>query len=131
MRKQSRMMLRYFLCLLLVVSMLAGCSRGNGTKETGEVTETGGNTNEGDKTADSDKTDLKPVTLHFIFYGDKKAETDNVWKKIAEYTKDTLNATFDVQFIAGTDFTQKLLVKAAAGESWDLILIVTGLVIIR
>ncbi len=120
MRKQSRMMLRYFLCLLLVVSMLAGCSRGNGTKETGEVTETGGNTNEGDKTADSDKTDLKPVTLHFIFYGDKKAETDNVWKKIAEYTKDTLNATFDVQFIAGTDFTQKLLVKAAAGESWDL-----------
>lgn len=120
MKKQSRRMLRYFLCLLLVVSMLAGCSKG--TKETGEANETGGTatTSDGGKSTGSGTADLKPVTLHFIFYGDKKASTDEVWDKIAEYTKDTLNATFDVQFIAGTDFNQKLLVKSAAGDQWDL-----------
>ncbi|WFR58565.1 DUF3502 domain-containing protein [Anaerocolumna sp. AGMB13025] len=122
MRKQSRMMLRYFLCLLLVISMLAGCSGGKGTKETGEgagTGETASTTSNGGDTG-TGTTDLKPVTLHFIFYGDKKAASDDVWKQIADYTKDTLNATFDVQFIAGTDFTQKLLVKAAAGDQWDL-----------
>ena len=107
MRKQKSKMLQCLLCMLLIVSMLAGCS-----KETKSTGETGGSS--------SGSSDLKPVTLHFIFYGDKKAATDEVWDKIAEYTKDKLNAKFDVQFIAGTDFTQKLLVKAAAGDAWDM-----------
>mgnify|MGYP003167600008 FL=1 len=34
---------------------------------------------------------LDPVTLHFIFYGDKKSATDEVWDAIADYTRDTLN----------------------------------------
>ncbi len=120
MRKQSRRMLPYFLCLLLVISMLAGCGSGKGAKETGETSGAGETAANGGEAAEPGTTDLKPVTLHFIFYGDKKAATDEVWDKIAEYTKDTLNAEFDVQFIAGTDFTQKLLVKAAAGDAWDL-----------
>ena len=68
----------------------------------------------------SAETDLEHVTLKFIFYGDKKSATDQVWDAIAEKVKDTLNCDFDVQFIAGTDYQQKLLVMAGAGEAWDM-----------
>ncbi|MBQ8953855.1 MAG: extracellular solute-binding protein [Clostridia bacterium] len=70
-------------------------------------------------TASAD-SELDPVTLKFIFYGDKKSATDDVWAAIADYTRDRLNADFDVQFIAGSDYQQKLLVMAGAGEAWDL-----------
>lgn len=63
---------------------------------------------------------LDPVTLKFIFYGDKKSATDDVWAAVADHTRDQLNADFDVQFIAGGDYQQKLLVMAGAGEAWDL-----------
>jgi putative aldouronate transport system substrate-binding protein len=63
---------------------------------------------------------LPEVTLHFIFYDGKKAATDEVWNYISEKYKDKLNAKFDVQFIAGSDYIDKILVKAAAGDKWDL-----------
>ena len=115
MKKSIKTVVSLLLCLVFTASILAGC--GNNTDK-----DNGGNEANGSSAADgnNDSGDLKPVTLHFIFYGDKKADTDKVWAKISEYTKDKLNATFDVQFIAGTDFSQKLLVKAGAGDSWDL-----------
>ena len=64
--------------------------------------------------------ELEPVTLHFIFYGDKKSATDEVWDAIADYTRDTLNCDFDVQFIAGSDYKNKLTVMAATGDTWDM-----------
>ena len=63
---------------------------------------------------------LEPVTLRFIFLGDKRAATDEVWDAIADKYRDVLNADFDVQFIPMDDYKQKLLVMAAAGESWDM-----------
>lgn len=64
--------------------------------------------------------ELEPVTLHFIFYGDKKSATDEVWDAIADYTRDTLNCDYEVEFIAGSDYQNKLTVMAATGDSWDL-----------
>lgn len=63
---------------------------------------------------------LEPVTLKFILFGDKKSAVDEVWAAIADYTRDTLNCDFDVQFVSGDDYKQKLLVKAATGDVWDL-----------
>lgn len=65
-------------------------------------------------------SELEPVTLKFIFYGDKKAATDEVWAAIADKYRDVLNCDFDVQFIPGEDYRQKLFVMAAAGEPWDM-----------
>jgi putative aldouronate transport system substrate-binding protein len=121
MKKQVRRMLGLLLCMMLVISMLGGCNKDDTSKTDSTGDKEGTSADSGSKEdAGSESTELEPVTLHFIFYGDKKAATDEVWDKIAEYTKDTLNATYDVQFIAGTDFTQKLLVKAGAGDAWDL-----------
>ena len=65
-------------------------------------------------------SDLPPVTLKFIFFADKKADTDKVWAAIADKYRDVLNADFDVQFIPSDDYKQKLLLKAGAGDRWDM-----------
>lgn len=121
MRKSGKRLLAILAGAAVLGGTLAGCG-GNGTKDAGTTAGTEGTTqqNQGTTASQGDASNLDPVTLHFIFYGDKKSATDQVWDKIAEYTKDKLNADFDVQFIAGSDYTQKLVVKAATGDPWDL-----------
>lgn len=99
--------------VLLSTAMLAGVLAGCGSDNGGKSGDKGTN-------GDTNASGLEHVTLHFLFYGDKKSATDEVWDEIAEYTKDKLNADFDVQFIAGDDYKQKLNVKAATGDSWDM-----------
>ena len=109
------------LAAILCISMLAGCTKkeaadgtgDGGKKQEPKGTEVGSGDTSGDEA-------LKPVTLHFIFFGEKKSATDEVWKAIADYTRDTLNCDYDIQFIAGSDYSDKLLVKAAAGDAWDM-----------
>ncbi len=121
---KMKKMISMLLATMLTLSMLAGCGNGGKTES---------NTNSGNGTAketaketakntevEAPSDNLDPVTLHFIFFGDKKSATDDVWKAIADYTRDTLNCDYDVQFIAGSDYSDKLLVKAAAGDAWDL-----------
>ena len=113
------------LCLAMAISGLIGCgSRSMETPSDTTAQEETPAMEEGDEKAVEevgvDTTELEPVTLHFIFFGDKKSATDEVWESIADYTRDTLNADFDVQFIAGDDYKNKLLVKAATGDVWDM-----------
>jgi putative aldouronate transport system substrate-binding protein len=63
---------------------------------------------------------LEPVTLSFIFFDSKKSATDEVWDTIASEFRDELNVNFDVSFIAGSDYVDKMLVKFSAGDVWDL-----------
>lgn len=114
------------LCVAMAMGMLSGCGNQATTSEPASIPaeEASSDTeavvpaeDEGEAEA---SVDLEPVTLHFIFYGDKKSAVDEVWSAIADYTRDKLNADFDVQFIAGDDYKQKLTVKAATGDSWDL-----------
>jgi len=64
--------------------------------------------------------ELPHVTLRFIFFGDKRPETDRVWAAIAEKYKDQLNCDFEVTHIPGDDYKQMLLMKAGAGDEWDM-----------
>jgi putative aldouronate transport system substrate-binding protein len=63
---------------------------------------------------------LDPVTLSFIFFDSKKSATDEVWNAIAGEFRNELNVNFDVSFIAGSDYVDKMLVKFSAGDAWDL-----------
>jgi putative aldouronate transport system substrate-binding protein len=60
------------------------------------------------------------VTLKFIFFADKKSDTDMVWSAIADKYRDRLNCDFEVSFIPGDDYKQMLLMKAGAGDIWDM-----------
>jgi putative aldouronate transport system substrate-binding protein len=95
-------------CAVLLVLILAGASvfaGGARNQSSGGGASSGG---------------LAPVTLSFIFYDSKKSATDEVWNAIANEFADQLNAKFDVSFIAGSDYIDKMLVKFSAGDVWDL-----------
>ena len=90
------------LLLLSVFILLAGCNR---------QTSGGGQTING----------LAPVTLQFFFgYDSKKAATDEVWNTIAQEFRNELNADFEITFIAGSDYQDRMMVKLAAGDAWDM-----------
>jgi putative aldouronate transport system substrate-binding protein len=96
--------MKKFLAILLVLLTIGTASVfAGGTKETGEVI-----------------NGLAPVTLSFIFYGNKWSAVDEVYNTIATEFKNQLNAKFDVSYIAGSDYVDKMLVKFAAGDAWDL-----------
>jgi ABC-type sugar transport system, periplasmic component len=115
MKKISKI-LSVLLAAVLLCAVFAGCGGGDTKKESS--TPAGGDTQPAD--TDTGDAELDPVTLHFYFFDGKKSATDDVWKKISDYTRDTLNADFDIQFIAGTDYKDKILVKASAGDKWDM-----------
>lgn len=117
--KKAKKLMALLLVLTLSCSAFAGCGGSANSSSTGAGTESSSGTTD-DASSDTQEEKLEPVTLHFYFFDGKKSETDNVWKKISEYTKDKLNADFDIQFIAGSDYKDKMLVKAAAGDRWDM-----------
>ncbi len=124
MKKKTRNLTALLLALLVTCTAFAGCgsagtTAGSSDSAKPEATAASSETAAASEAAPSAEG-LKPVTLHFYFFDGKKADTDKVWAAISEKYKDKLNATFDVQFIAGTDYTQKMLVKAASGDKWDL-----------
>ena len=98
MKKRSIAML---IAAIMLAALFAGCRTDQGS---GYVTESG----------------LEEVTLRFIFFDTKRPATDQVWQTIADTFREELNVRFDVQFIAGSDYADRILTMAAAGESWDL-----------
>lgn len=121
--KKTAKVCSFILALVMVLSVFAACGETNPSSVAAGNTSAPANSMAGDdgqSTGEEGGADLDPVTLHFYFFDGKKSETDNVWKQISAYTKDTLNAEFDIQFIAGTDYKDKMLVKSAAGDRWDL-----------
>lgn len=106
------------LCFAMTVALLAGC--GGKSNESAAAPDAVADAGNSSGSADAQGEDLEPVTLHFIFFGDKKSATDEVWEAIADYTRDRLNCDFDVQFVGAADYNQKLLVKAATGDAWDM-----------
>ena len=97
MKKVLAMLVAAVMC----AALFAGCAT---EAETGYVTE----------------SELEEVTLRFIFFDTKRPATDQVWNAISEKFREELNVKFDVQFIAGSDYADRILTMAAAGERWDL-----------
>ncbi|MFF2090557.1 extracellular solute-binding protein [Paenibacillus sp. NPDC058174] len=63
----------------------------------------------------------KEITLKFYFGGEKKAATDEVWSEVSRYVKSKgLNVKFDINFIPFSEYREKMLAMAAAGDTWDM-----------
>ena len=122
--------IKMVLASLLVLIMLAGC-----TNKAGNTGDSGGNTTGGSgdsqNTGGDTASDLAPVTLKFVFHGEKRSSTDEVWAAIADYTRDTLNADFDIQFVSGEDYMDKMVMMASSGEAWDMNFDADWLTIVR
>ena len=125
MKSSIRKPLWVLLSLLMVVSMLVACQSNTPTSSASVAPSTAAAASSepaASKSAEASApaTDkLDPVTLKIILFADKRADTDYIWGKVGEYTKDKLNATFTTAWIPAADYNNKLLAMAASGDDWD------------
>ena len=135
----TKKIVKTLLAVMLVIAMLAACApsgddAGGGdaapAAATDDADDDGAVADDGDADdGDADDgaaddgdvaADLERVTLRFVLFGERRSAVDEVWEAMGEYTRPMINADFDIQFIAGTDYEDRLMVMAAAGEAWDL-----------
>ncbi len=62
-----------------------------------------------------------PVSLKFMFFGDKPADMDKVLKEFEKRTKQTLNTKLLIDWDAPEEFKQKVKLNLAAGEEIDAV----------
>ena len=121
MKKVFRLTAVVAISLLLVVSMFAGCGN-NATAPAPSAPAADGGASAPAAPADGGDS-LAPVTLKLILFGDKRTETDNVFRHLADTFRAELNADYDVIFVPGgpngDDYKDKLRTMAASGDDWD------------
>jgi putative aldouronate transport system substrate-binding protein len=74
----------------------------------------------GSEAEDASSGELEEVTLRFYFWGNSREMVPDVYEAISERYKDELNAKFEVNFMPGSEYRQKLVAMAASGDDWDL-----------
>lgn len=119
MKKQVLKLITIVVLVITFASVFAGCGSTGGSATATSGT-SGTTTVAVQSTQQSSAEALKEVTLRFIFGGDKKAATDEVWNTISEKYKDKLNAKFDTTFVPWGDYQNKLIVMSASGDKWDM-----------
>ncbi len=65
-------------------------------------------------------SELEEVTLRFYFWGSSREKVPDVYAAISEEYKEELNANFEVNFMPGSEYRQKIVAMAASGDDWDL-----------
>lgn len=119
-------MKRKFMVILVVLALLismVGCS-GKADEEKAvekspeSSTETSKSNTEKSATETSDE--LEEVTLRFYFFGDSREKVQDVWDTISEKYKKELNVKFEIGFIPGSEYSNKLIAMAASGDDYDM-----------
>jgi len=122
---KKKQLLAIVLAVTLLFIMATGCATSGtpaGPDTPADSGSSGGGGDSGSGTVDTpvDPGGMEEVTLRFYFFDSKKSATDEVWNAIGEKFYDQLRAKFDVQFIAGSDYSDTILTMAAANEQWDM-----------
>ncbi|WP_105615469.1 extracellular solute-binding protein [Vallitalea okinawensis] len=116
MLKKSKVVIQ-LIVVLMMIFVLAGCSENSDNEDTSSKSDATPSEKAESNEADSE---LEHATLRFIFFGDKRSETDTVWDAIAKEYKEELNCDIETTFIAGSDYVQKMNTLAASGDDWDM-----------
>ena len=122
MRSSLRKPLWVLMSLITIISMLTACqSAPSASTATSAPVQSAATATPAETTAATaaapNADALAPATLKIILFADKKVDTDYIWGKVGEYTKDKLNATFTTTWIPAADYTAKLLAMAASGDN--------------
>ena len=114
-RKELTKAFSLLVCLMLVLVLFIGCSTtaqsSGGPKQTDDQKSTAGST---------EKTKYAEYTIEALFPGDTPNGFDQVLAEAESRLADTLNVKLDFQFIPWADYKQKIQVKIAAGDEFDL-----------
>ena len=63
---------------------------------------------------------LPEITLKMYFPGEMPAHHDEVWANVEAMSKDVLNAKFDIVHVPWSDYTDKMQVLVASGETFGM-----------
>lgn len=99
------------ICLLLIVSILAGCNSSN-TPE--------GNAGDNTSTAPDETVMEAPQELVWYIRQSEPPNTKAVLEKANEIIKSKINATLDLRFINPGDYDNKMQLVMSSGEAYDL-----------
>lgn len=96
--------------LFIILFTCSACSFGNVRQESNkDVSE-----------AKQDVSSITPYTIRAIFPGDTPNGMDAILADVEQQLKDTLNVKLEFQFYPWADYPDKVLVKMAAGDNFDL-----------
>lgn len=105
--------------LLAFASVLAGCGSSNNKEANNTNTskaEPGNQAETGDKTGDK----LDPVKLKVYLIGGPQRDMPKVQDEINKYLTEKINATIDITMIDWGDYSKRMQVITASGESFDI-----------
>lgn len=108
--------LSVLICLALVFSLLLGCAQKKEDTEQQTTTAKQAETTTTEKAA----APLAEYEIEALFPGDTPNDFDKVLAEVEKRLKDTLNVKLNFQFIPWADYKQKVQVKMAAGDDFDL-----------
>ena len=115
-KQTSRRWLVGALALILLLTVLAGCSTPNN-----EGTQQPANNGEPGTTSNGDTKPLERVTLKVTLPGDRPADFDKVLAEAEKRMADTVNVKLNVTFIPWSDLKQKTQIMLSSGEDLDLV----------
>lgn len=119
MKKMVSRLVSSFLAAAMVMSLMVAC--GSSEKDQASKSSAVDNTQIASATqSESTPEPLKEVTLKFYFGGEKPSAFDEVWNAVGDKYKEKLNAKLEVNYVPWGDYVNKIMVMAAAGDSWDL-----------
>jgi putative aldouronate transport system substrate-binding protein len=95
---------------LAALLLLAGCGNaGDSGKSAGDA-----------PAPNTPAASLKPVKLIWYYLGNKEGDYEQVYAKANQIIQEKINATVDFQPMTNGDYRQKMPLKLAAGEKFDL-----------
>lgn len=116
--------LRKHIATALAALMLAGAMTGCGNtpaSESGTSSQAGSQSTASDQVSSgAEDASLDEVTLKIYFAGDTPAHVEEVWQNVEELSKDELNAKFDVTFVPGGDYADKMQLQFASGDDFGI-----------
>ena len=65
-------------------------------------------------------SEMERVTLRFYFFGNSREKVGEVYEAISEQYEEELNADFEVNFIPGSEYRQRVVALAASGDDYDM-----------
>jgi len=118
MNKSLLRIVAFLISIIMLITFLAAC----GKNSTSSEQQSNGSKVEAQNTGETYKEEdpLQPYIIQALFPGDKPVDMDIVLAEVEEQVKDSLNVKLDFQFIPWADYGDKIKIKLAAGDDFDL-----------
>lgn len=110
------------LAAIMLATTITGCGNSTSKSSSQVAADSSGDSSavSGETSIAEEGTPLDEVTLKIYFAGDNPPHADEVWANVEELSKDELNAKFDIVYVSGSDYADKMQLLCASGDDFDM-----------